>query len=123
MTNSRLVLGVGLGASSLALTLVLVIGGVAVVVAGLAAVVGISAILAGTAAFIVSWKQRSFPLAGLLMASGLIFMINAVIATGYFAVIVIPGPIIGVFLGLTVFGLGVAKAFGTARKAVADVRS
>ena len=90
-------------------------------VAGLATVVGIIAILTGTAAFIVSWNQRSFPLAEILMASGLIFMINAFIATGYFAVIVIPGPIIAVFLGLAIFGLGVAKAIRTARAAIVDV--
>lgn len=56
---------------------------------------------------------------GLLAASGIIFMIPALIATGYFAVIVFPGPILGVIFGLAVLGLGVAKGVGTARAPVA----
>jgi hypothetical protein len=122
MTNSRIALAVGLAAVSLALALTNAIGGVMMVAAGLAPVFGISAVVTATAAFIVSCKQRSFPLAGLLVASGIIFIIPAVIATGYFAVIVFPGPIIGVFLGLGIFGLGVAKGIRTARAATAAPR-
>jgi hypothetical protein len=33
--------------------------------------------------------------------------------TGYFAVIVFPGPIIGVFLGLAVIGMGIVKSIRT----------
>ena len=115
MTNSKLVLAVGLAAATLALVLTNVIGGVAVLAAGLAPVFGISAIVLATAAFGVSWKQRSFPVAGLLAASGIIFMIPAVIATGYFAVIVFPGPILGVIFGLVIFGLGMSNGVRTAR--------
>jgi len=115
MTNSKLVLAVGLAAATLALVLTNAIGGVAVLAAGLAPVFGISAIVLATAAFGVSWKQRSFPVAGLLAASGIIFMIPAVIATGYLAVIVFPGPILGVIFGLVIFGLGVANGVRTAR--------
>ena len=112
--NLKLVLAVGLAAATLALVLINVIGSVAVLRAGLAPVLGISAIALAVAAFVISWKQRSFLVAGLLAASGIIFMIPAVIATGYFAVIVFPGPILGVIFGLAILGLGVAKGVRTA---------
>lgn len=86
---------------------------------GLAVVVVASAIALAAGAFVVSWNQRSFLVAGLLAASGIILMIPALIATGYFVVIIFPGPIIGVILGLMIFGLGVAKGIRTARTAVA----
>lgn len=114
MQNSKLALAVGLGAITLALVLTIVVGGVAVIAAGLAPVLGISAIVLAAAAFSVSWKQRSFLVAGLLAASGVIFMIPAVIDTGYFAVIVFPGPILGLIFGLVIFGLGVVKGIRTA---------
>jgi hypothetical protein len=122
MTNSRMALAIGLAAVSLVLALTNAIGGVAVVAAGLAPVFGISTVVAAVAAFIVSWKQRSFVVAGLLVATGIVFMIPAVIATGYFAFIMFPGPIIGVFLGVIIFGLGVAKGITTARAATAVPR-
>jgi hypothetical protein len=89
--------------------------GTAVLVAGLAPEFGIGSVVLATAAFVVSWQKRSFLIAGLLGASGIIFMIPAVTALGDFSVIVFPGPILGVVFGLVVFGLGVAKGIGTAR--------
>lgn len=62
MTNSRIALAIGLATVSLALALTNAIGGVDVVAAGLAPIFGISAVVTATAAFIVSRKQRSFPL-------------------------------------------------------------
>jgi hypothetical protein len=118
-TNLKLVLAVGLAAATLALFLINTIASVAVLRAGLGPVLGISAIVLAVAAFVLSLKQRSFLVAGLLAASGIIFMIPALIATGYFAVIVFPGPILGVIFGLAVLGLGVAKGVGTARAPVA----
>jgi hypothetical protein len=133
MTNLKRVLSVGLAAASLALVLPFFAGGALVlqpqlaplvVQAGLVQgagpawfgpVVAISAIALAAAAFAVSWKQRSFLVAGLLAASGVLFMIPALIATGYLAVIIFPGPIIGVFLGLAIFGLGVAKGVRSVR--------
>ena len=135
MTNSKYVLAVGLAAASLALFLPFFAGGVLVlqpqlaplvVQAGLVPgagpawlgpVLGISGVALSAAAFVVSWKQRSFLVAGLLAASGIMFMTPALIATGYLAVIVFPGPIIGVIIGLGIFGLGVAKGIRTARAA------
>jgi hypothetical protein len=118
-TNLKLVLAVGLAAATLVLFLINTIAGVAVLRAGLGPVLGISAIVLAVAAFVLSLKQRSFLVAGLLAASGIIFMIPALIATGYLAVIVFPGPIYGVIFGLAILGLGVAKGVGTARAPVA----
>lgn len=118
ITNSKLAISVGLAAATLALVLTNVLGGPALLQsAGLAAVIVVSAIALSVAALVVSWKQRSFVVAGLLAASGIILMIPAIIATGYFAVIVFPGPILGVIFGLVIFGLSVAKGIRTARMA------
>src|SRR5215216_3109054 len=78
---------------------------------GLAVLVVISAIMLAAAAFLVSWKQRSFVIAGLLAASGIILMILPLANMNF----VIPGPIIGVIVGLMILGLGVAKGIRTAR--------
>ena len=78
-------------------------------------VVAFSAIGMSVAAFAISWKQRSFLVAGLLAASGAFFMIPALIATGFLAVIVIPGPILGVIFGLGIMALGIAKGIMSAR--------
>lgn len=78
---------------------------------GLAVIVVTSAIALAVASFVVSWKQRSYLVAGLLAASGIILMILP-IANMNFA---IPGPIIGVIIGLVILGLGVAKGIRTAR--------
>ena len=80
--------------------------------------VPIIAVALATAAFVVSWKHKSFLVAGLLAASGIIFMVASVIATEYFAVIMVPGPILGVIFGLWILGLGLAKGIRTAKTAV-----
>jgi hypothetical protein len=79
--------------------------------AGLAAVVLMGVIPLAAAAFVISWKQRSFVVAGLLTASGIILMILPLANMNF----VIPGPIIGVIVGLVILGLGVAKGIRTAR--------
>jgi hypothetical protein len=117
-TNSKSVLAVGLAAATLALVLANTISGV-VLRTGLVPELGIGAIPLAVAALVVSWNQRSFLVAGLLVASGIIGMIPGLIATGYFAVIVFPGPIYGVIYGLGIFGLGVAKGIGMRRIATA----
>jgi hypothetical protein len=119
MSNTKLTLAVGLAAAALALFLTNTVGGVAVLQAGLATPLVISAVVLGVAAFVVSLRQRSYVLAGLLVAAGVVGMIPPIIATGYFAVIVFPGPIIGVFFGLAILGLGVAKGIGSARAVTA----
>jgi hypothetical protein len=121
MINSKLVLAVGLAAATLVVFLAVALSGGALQT-GLAPWPGIGAIVLATAAFLVSWKQRSFMVAGLLAASGLVGLIYGLIATGFFAVIVFPGPILGVIIGLGILGLGVAKGIRTARTAVATPR-
>lgn len=78
---------------------------------GLAVVVVMTSILLAAAAYIVSRNQRSFVVAGLLVASGVVLMILP-LANMNFA---IPGPIIGVIVGLVILGLGIAKGIKTAR--------
>ena len=112
MTNSKLVLAVGLAAATLVVFLAVTLSGGALR-AGLAPWPGIGAIVLATAAFVVSWKQRSLLLAGLLAASGLTGIIGGVINTRYFAVIMFPGPILGAIIGVVILGLGVAKGIET----------
>jgi hypothetical protein len=78
---------------------------------GLAVNVVAGAITFAIAAFVISWKQRSYVVAGLLIASGVILMILPLANMNF----VIPGPIIGVVVGLVILGLGVAKGIRTAR--------
>jgi len=135
MTNSKHVLAVGLTAAALVVVLPFLQGVLLLVVpefaslvvwAGLAPVlaawfgpvVPIIAVALATAAFVVSWKHKSFLVAGLLAASGIIFMVASVIATEYFAVIMVSGPILGVIFGLWILGLGLAKGIRTAKTAV-----
>ena len=99
MTNSKLVLAVGLAAATLVVFLAVTVSGGALR-AGLAPWPGIGAIVLATAAFVVSWKQRSLLLAGLLAASGVTGIIGGVINTGYFPVIMFPGPILGAIIGV-----------------------
>jgi hypothetical protein len=113
-TNSKLLLAVGLAAATLALVVANTVSGM-VLRTGLLPELGIGAIPLAVAALVVSWNQRSFLVAGLLAASGIIGMVPGLIATGYLSVIVFPGPIYGVIYGLGIFGLGVAKGIRTKR--------
>jgi hypothetical protein len=78
---------------------------------GLAVNVAAGAITFAIAAFVISWKHRSYLVAGLLAASGIILMILPLANMNF----MIPGPIIGVIVGLVILGLGVAKGIRTAR--------
>jgi hypothetical protein len=120
-TNSKLLLAVGLAGATFALVLANTLSGV-VLRTGLVPELGIGAIPLAVAAFAVSWNQRSFLVAGLLAASGIIGMIPGLIATGYLSVIVFPGPIYGVIYGLGMFGLGAAKGVRTAKTALVIAR-
>jgi hypothetical protein len=140
MTNLKHILSVGLAAATLLAVLPFFVGGALLLLLGLAPlivqagivpgtgpawfvpVVPISAVGLATAAFVVSWKQRSFLVAGLLAVSGVLLMIPSLIATGYLAVIVLPGPILGVIIGLGIFGLGLAKGIRSTRRAVVIAR-
>ena len=117
MTNSKLVLAMGLAAAALTLVLTNMMFSVAVLGAGLGPGVVISAIALAAGAFVVSRKQRSFAVTGLLAATGIIQTIPGMIALAStnFAIIQIPGPILGVIFGLAIIGLGAAKGIRTAR--------
>ena len=114
MENKKLVVGVLFAAAALAFILTNVLGGPAF----LGDVDDLSAIALAAAAFVVSWKQRSYLVAGLLIAGGIVFMIPAIIATQYLAVIVIPGPILGIISGLGILGLGIVNSIRIARALV-----
>jgi hypothetical protein len=114
ITNLKNVLSVGLAAATLVLFLAVTAGGGALRT-GLAPWPGIGAIVLATAAFLVSCKQRSYLVAGLLAASGVTGIIAGMINTEYFAVIMFPGPILGVIIGVVIIGLGVAKGIATVR--------
>jgi hypothetical protein len=68
------------------------------------------------AAFVLSWRQKSVLVSSMLLIGGTILAVNAIIATRYFAILVFPGPITGVILGLAIVGLGIAKSLSTARR-------
>ncbi len=141
MTNLKHILSVGLAAAAFLAALPFFVGGALLYVPALAPLIVQAGIIPGTgpawfvpvvplgvlglatAAYVISWKQRSFLVAGLLSVSGIIFMIPALIATGYLSIIVLPGPILGVISGLGIFGLGVAKGIRTARIPVAEAIS
>ncbi len=78
---------------------------------GLAVNVVAGAITFAIAAFVISWNQRSYLVAGLLAASGIILMVLPLANINF----MIPGPIIRVIVGLMILGLGMAKAIRTAK--------
>jgi hypothetical protein len=119
MANLKHVLSLVLAATALSLVLLNLAGGIAVLGLATGTALSISAIALSVAAFAISWNQRSYLAAGLLAATGAIYMIPALIALASinFAVIVFPGPILGVIFGLVILGLGIAKGIMTARRA------
>ena len=122
--NKRITTAIGLAGAALVLALTNAVGGLAILQAGLAPVIGIATIVCAAAAFAVAWGQRSYLVSGLLVAAGLVGMTPALIAlaTINFAVIVIPGPILGVIFGLAIVGLGLAAGVRSARTAVVSAR-
>lgn len=121
MTNKKLVTGVVLAAAALALVLPNLAGGTSVLGIAFGTALNLSSIVLSAAAFAVSRKQRCYLVAGLLAAAGVIYMIPGLVALGSinFAVIVVPGPILGVIFGLAIIGLGVAKGIRTTRAVTA----
>lgn len=117
-------LGIGLAVATLAVCIVNATGNVALITkVGPTPVLSLAAMALAAATFAVSWRQKSYLVAGLLAASGIIFMIPALSAMGYsLSVIVFPGPIIGVIFGLVIFGLGMAMGMRSARTKAVAVR-
>ena len=80
------------------------------------ALLGVSAVaILAIAAFAVSRERRSFVVAGLLAASGLVGVVYALIRTDFLMASSFPGPIFGIILGLPILGLAVAEAVGATR--------
>jgi len=125
MKDLKFVIGVGLAAATLVLCCVNAVGNVALITkVGPTPVLSLVSIVLASAAFIVSWKIRSYLVAGLLAASGIIFMVPALNAMGYsFEVIIFPGPILGIIFGLAILGLGMAIGIRSARTITAPVPS
>jgi hypothetical protein len=117
MTNTKLVSAVLLAAAALALVLPNLVGGIAVIGLALGTTLNMASIALSATAFALSWKQRSYLVAGLLAATGALYMIPGLVALANinFAVIEFPGPILGVIFGLMILGFGIAKGIRTTR--------
>jgi hypothetical protein len=144
MTSLRLIIAQVLAGIALAVVLTFNIAGLHPMVEALAAALGTTDITAGVigstvllvlsaAAFVLSLKRRSFLVAGLLAASGVIFLVSPMIvpetplgdSSEVHTPDTAPGGV-GVIhygsYGLAVLGLGMAKGVGTARAVTAVPR-
>ena len=83
----------------------------------------VTGVLLAAAAFGVSWGQKSVLISALLLISGTLVTVNAIIATRNFSILVFPGPLIGVILGLVLLALGIAKSLSTATKIRTEART
>jgi hypothetical protein len=109
VTNPRPVVAVALAAATLVLVLAVIAAGGALRL-GIAPWPGIAVIAMAAAAFVLSGKRRSYLVAGLLTATGLVSVGYGLVATEFLATVAFPGPILGAIAGLPTLGLGVAKA-------------
>ena len=114
MTDPKTRLAVVLAAATLVVFVAVIAMGGALQ-AGLAPWPGIGVAALSIAAFAVSRERRSFIVAGLLGASGVVGVVYALIETELLADTSFPGPIFGVILGLPILGLAVAEAVGATR--------
>jgi hypothetical protein len=115
---SRTTLAVGLAATTLVVFVgVIAMGGA--LQAGLAPWPGIAVAVLAISAFAISRERRSFVVAGLLAASGVVGVVYALVRTEFLADTSFPGPIFGIILGVPILGLAVAEAVGATR----DIRT
>jgi hypothetical protein len=114
MTDAKPVLAVSLAVATLALFLAVIAMGGAFR-AGLAPWPGVAVVVMAAAAFVLSGRLGSFPVAGLLTASGIVGLVYGLVATEFLASATFPGPVFGVIIGLPVLALGVAKGVEAAR--------
>jgi len=128
MPNSRLVIAQVLAGVTLAIVLTMIIAGPDVILRVFVQAFGTTADTSGqigsvvllvlsAAAFVFSLKRRSFLVAGLLVASGVVSVIYSVIVISMMASMGHSGhsPIHLVWDGLVILGLGVAKGIETRR--------
>jgi hypothetical protein len=125
MKNPKFKVAVGLAAATFVVCFVNAVGNVALITkVGPTPVLSLVAIVLASVAFVASWKMRSYIVAGLLIVSGIIFMVPALNAMGYsFEFIAFPGPILGIIFGLAIMGLGVTIGIRSARTVKATVPS
>jgi hypothetical protein len=114
MTNSKLRLAQGLAIAATIAILINSFGGLPPT--PLRLLFAVTGVLLAAAAFGVSWGQKSVLISALLLISGTLVTVNAIIATRNVSILVFPGPIIGVILGLVLLALGIAKSLSTATK-------
>ena len=114
MTNSKLRLAQGLAIVATIAILINTFGGLPPTPVRL--LFAVTGVLLAAAAFGVSWGQKSVLISALLLISGTLVTMNAIIATRNVSILVFPGPIIGVILGLVLLALGIAKSLSTATK-------
>jgi hypothetical protein len=114
MTNSKLRLAQGLAIAATIAILINTFGGLQPTPVRL--LFAVTGVLLAAAAFGVSWGQKSVLISALLLISGTLVTVNAIIATRNFSILVFPGPLIGVILGLVLLALGIAKSLSTATK-------
>jgi hypothetical protein len=114
MTNSKLRLAQGLAIAATIAILINTFGGLPPTPVRL--LFAVTGVLLAAAAFGVSWGQKSVIISALLLISGTLVTVNAIIATRSFSILVFPGPIIGVILGLVLLTLGIAKSLSTTMK-------
>lgn len=135
MANSKHKLSVGLAMATLVVTLIFFASSILLMQSWFASLVAqaglelessarvfiIISMVLSIGAFITSWKQRSFLVAGLLAASGAIVMIHPLtttlmhqhMSTEHLMNMVNGGPILGIISGLGILGLGVTKLVRT----------
>lgn len=114
MTNSKLRLAQGLAIAATIAILINTFGGLPPTPVRL--LFAVTGVLLAAAAFGVSWGQKSVLISALILISGTLVTVNAIIATRNVSILVFPGPIIGVILGLILLALGIAKSLSTATK-------
>jgi hypothetical protein len=115
MINSKLRLAQGLAIAATIAILINTFGGLPPTPFRL--LFAVTGVLFAAAAFGVSWGQKSVLISALLLISGTLVTVNAIIAArSFFSILVFPGPIIGVILGLVLLALGIAKSMSTATK-------
>lgn len=137
MANQRLVIATVLATVAFALALFGILSETSIMAtptgtsghAGLAAshfgglsashVPGLIALASSIAAFVASWRQRSYLVAGLLIGAGILYSMHISPFLGDHSVIALFGPVIGLFFGHVILALGVVKALGSVRTPVA----
>jgi hypothetical protein len=115
MAGSKTLLAVALAAATLVVFVAVITMGGALR-AGLAPWPGIAVAVLAIAAFAVSRERRSFVVAGLLAASGVVGVVYTLMRTDFLMDSSFPGPIFGIILGLPILGLALAEAIGAIRK-------